>query len=317
MCMTKPIRIALIAGGTIVALGVIAFGARIFASRPLSSAAISYDDAKSVPFAGSQGIVQRDMMAEESILAPSVMPEPPMGGGGATEIPAADRLIVKTAVLSMAVETVEGAVTRIAAYALQNGGFVVSSNISVEDISPRGMIVIRIPSDIFDAGMSALKGMGEVKSEQMNGQDVTEEYVDLDAQLRNLRAAETQFLAIMRQAVKITDILEVQRQLTEVRDRIERIEGRMKYLRQSAAMSTITVYLTTDPKVLPVVDEREPWKPFAVVKDAVRNLIDIGKALVEVLIWLVVYIPLWLLIGLLGWGVYRLIRRMLRKKVSM
>jgi hypothetical protein len=221
-----------------------------------------------------------------------------------------ERLIVKTGSLSMVVEDVAAAIDKIQKYAEEKDGFVVSSNISKYGVAPTGNITVRIPVEVFDAGFEEVKDFGEVQEQSVTGQDVTEEYIDLDAQLNNLKATETQFLEIMKQAVKIQDILDVQRELTIIRGQIERIEGRMKYLRESAAMSTLTVYLSTDPSALPVIEDEDEWKPLGVIKDAFRALIEVAKFLANGIIWLVIFIPLWALIGLIVW----LVRRKVRKK---
>ncbi|MFH1284465.1 MAG: DUF4349 domain-containing protein [Candidatus Peregrinibacteria bacterium] len=225
-----------------------------------------------------------------------------------------ERLIIKTGQVSMVVDDVRAAVKAVSDYAVSKGGFVVSSSISKEDIALYGEVTVRIPAEIFDEGIQEVKGMGEVESEMTWGQDVTEEYVDLGARLENLRATESQFLEIMKKATDVEDILAVQRELTWVRQDIESIEGRMKYLSESADLSTLSVYLSTDPSVLPVVDQEETWKPFAVLKNALRSLLDFGKSLVNGLIWVVIYIPAIAVVLVVLWVVYRVGRRIFKGK---
>jgi len=254
---------------------------------------------------------------EESM--PNVQPGAPQASNNVStgeRQQAQERLIIKTGNISMVVENVRAGIKAISEYAVEKGGFVVSSNIDKIGLSLSGYITFRIPVEIFDQAQEDVKNMGEVTSESMNGQDVTEEYVDLDSQLKNLRATEEQFLEIMKKATEIEDILAVQNQLTIVRGNIEGIEGRMKYLRESASMSTLTIYLSTDPDVLPAWDEEDQWKPWGVVKEAVRSLADMGKGLVNLLIWLVVYIPLWLLILAVVWIVIRVAKRIRRRKLE-
>lgn len=143
-----------------------------------------------------------------------------------------------------------------------------------------------------------------MKSQQVDGQDVTAEFVDVEAQLKNLKATEAQFLQILSRAQKIEDVLAVQRELTNVRSQIESFEGRKKYLSQSAAMSTVTVNLATNPNDLPVIEKEPSWKPLAVFKDAVRSLLELGKGIVNFLIIFVVFIPVWGIIALVIWLLY-------------
>ncbi len=220
-----------------------------------------------------------------------------------------ERLIIKTATLAIVVQDVPTAVDAVVRYATENGGFEVSRNIQKNGLALNGSVTVRIPSKLFDAGLGEVKKLGEVESQHVDGQDVTEEFVDVEAQLKNLRATEAQFLDIMKRAQKIEDVLAVQRELSAVRSDIERLEGRKKYLEESARLSTVTVYFSTDPDQLPVVDDADRWKPLAVAKDSLRDLIEFGKGVVNFLIRLVVYSPIWLLVALVTLWLYRRVRR--------
>jgi len=217
-----------------------------------------------------------------------------------------DRLIIRTANISMVVSNVREAIDAISKYAAESEGFVVSSDVNKFDLGLSGSVTIRIPSDTFDKGVGDFKEMGEVTSESIYGQDVTEEYVDLDAQLSNLRATEQAFVEILDRSGTIEEVLAVQKEIQNVRSRIERLEGRMKYLSESARLSTITVYLSTDPGNLPIVDEGDEWKPVTVFKDAFRSLVGLGKGILNFLIWLLVYTPVWILGGFIIWILVKL-----------
>lgn len=238
-------------------------------------------------------------MANENIVStPASLPALP-----------AERLIIKTGEMTLVVTDVPATVKNIVAYAEKNGGFVVVNQIYKNGLIPYGEVTVRIPSKAFEGGMLEVKALGDVQRENVVGQDVTEEYVDLGARLNNLQATEKQFLAIMAKATKITDILAVQRELSQVRGEIESMQGRMKYLKTSADMSSLTVYLSTDPSVLPTIEDSNEWKPLAVLKSAARGLIAVGKGLANAVIYIAVFIPLWILIALIVWGIRALARR--------
>ncbi len=262
--------------------------------------------ASGMAYGRATGLVAKDMAlgyarSEEPRSAPQ--PTPP-GGGGADE--SVERLVIQTAQVSILVKDVRAAAKAVADFAIAAGGFVVESNLYKNDIAPRGTVVVRVPAAKFTSGLLEMKALGEVQSENTNGTDVTEEYVDLNARLRNLQATEKQFLAILTKAEKITDILAVQQELSRVRGEIESFQGRIKYLKQSADLSSITVNLTTDPTFQPVVEpERPVWKPLATLKDAARSLVEAGKIIGTLLIWVVVFIPVWLVVALVLWLVYR------------
>ena len=156
-----------------------------------------------------------------------------------------ERMIVRTGDIRMVVEDIATTLDEIAGIAEESGGYVVSSNKWKEQERYVGVISIRVPSELFNDTMQALRGLAvEVVFDETSSQDVTEEYVDLQAKLRNLEATEEQLLVIMQQAVDVEDILEVQRELTNTRDEIERTKGRMQYLEQTSETSYISVSLT-------------------------------------------------------------------------
>lgn len=275
-------------------------------STSVSQTGYAGDDMAMYDGGGALGVVAPSkMMALDAREESFRIAEPsPSTGSVNSQTPTDERLIIKTGSLSLVVQEVSLAIDTIATFAKEKGGFVVSSSLSPAAVAPSGNVTIRIPVDVFDSGLSTIRGLGEVEQEQVYGQDVTEEFVDLEAQLGNLRATETQFLDIMKRATRIEDVLAVQRELTWVRRDIEQIEGRMKYLTESAAFSTLTIYLATDPDVLPVIEDESKWKPLGVVKDALRSLVLFAQQIGNAVIWFVVYIPLWALLfglGYMGW----------------
>jgi hypothetical protein len=237
-----------------------------------------------------------------------------VGTSGSVVLPDTNRMIVKNGSVSVVVKDVLESVKNITSYTEGHKGFVVQSNNYKSGTIPYGVVTIRVPASEFEGTITYVKTLGNVVSENITGTDVTEEYVDLEGQLKNLQAAEQQFLAIMKRADKIADILAVQNELTRVRGQIEGIQGRMKYLKETADMSSITVNLSTDPSALPVVDkDTNTWKPVAVIKEALRSLVEVGKGVLNFLIWVVIFSPVWGgLIVLVRW-VYR---RMSRKNIK-
>ena len=104
-------------------------------------------------------------------------------------------------------------------------------------------LTLQVRSDAADATVSDLRALGKVTTETSGSQDVTEEYVDLGSNLRNLQASETAILKLMDKATQIQDVLALQRELTNVRGQIERIQGRKTYLERRSDMATITLSL--------------------------------------------------------------------------
>ncbi|MCX7912762.1 MAG: DUF4349 domain-containing protein [Dehalococcoidales bacterium] len=155
-----------------------------------------------------------------------------------------ERMVIRSASLELVVEDVNNSIARITELADQYGGYVVNSNVYQERNRLYGNISLRVDAARFYEALRALRQLAiEVKAESTSGQDVTEEYIDLDARLRNLEASESQLLELMKRAGDVEEILKVQQELTRTREEIERTKARMKYLEESSALAYISVTL--------------------------------------------------------------------------
>jgi len=206
-----------------------------------------------------------------------------------------ERIVIRSARLAIVAKDVQQAAETLKGYAQENGGFVVNANVeSNEDMPPTAQVSLRIPADKLDAAVAFVRKQAvRVASESVSGEDVTEEYVDLEAKLKNLNASETQLLSIMKDARKTEDVLSVRREIERVRGEIDSLTGRKKYLDQSAKMSSVFVSIATDEASLPVVKTEDQWRPVIVMKQAASTLLDVLKFLVNVVIWSIVFVPVW------------------------
>jgi hypothetical protein len=153
-------------------------------------------------------------------------------------------MIVRTGNIQLVVNDVPQTLERIAELAESFDGYVVSSKQWKEGERLAGTITIRVVARYFDDALRALRELAiEVTSESTSAKDVTEEYVDLSAKLKNLEATEEQLLRIMEKAEKVEDVLAVQRELSKVRGEIEQTKGRMQYLERTSETSLIEVRL--------------------------------------------------------------------------
>jgi len=226
--------------------------------------------------------------------------------------PQAPRLIIYTVQMSLVVRETETALTQIEELATALEGYVTSSSTQQYEEGARASITIRVPSEKLDQALERLRGLAlEVRSESRSGQDVTEEYVDLNARLEILEAAEQELLELYqtRQASgEVADILEVYRQLITFRQEIEALTGRVQYLEQSAALATVTVELTPDVLAQPVEIGR--WRPVGTARAALQALVSSLQFLADAVIWFfIVVLPLAVLIGGPAYGLWRLARR--------
>ena len=163
----------------------------------------------------------------------------------------AERLVVFTARIELEVEDLESAIDAVRLLAESHGGFVATEKTRSES----GFITVRVPQQVFHDAVAEIEEMGVVQSRDLQGEDVTEEYVDLEAQLVNLERQEQRLLEIMEMGTTVESVLKVEKELERVRGRIESIKGRMNHLESRVELATITVYLN--------LEEEEPEVQFA------------------------------------------------------
>jgi plastocyanin len=298
-----------------------------------------------------------------------------------------DRMIVRTAQISLVVPDVPVALDQITVLSHDAGGYMVSSQRWQEEDRLAGFITIRVPADDFGNIMAALRNLAiEVTREETSSKDVTEEYVDLSAKLKNLEATEEQLLRLMDEAEKMEDILNIQRELAKTRGEIEQTKGRMQYLERTSATSLISIQLnesgldvtftaskkavkegekvtfenrvgggftpysyewdfgdsetSTDVNpthtyktagyynvILKVTDDRgnhgsrtresyievlPSWNPGIVASSAWNGLVIFGQVLLNILIWIGIFFPVWII----GGGIFYWLRRHKKKKTG-
>ncbi len=178
-----------------------------------------------------------------SVPAPVII-SPGSDSGYSTQSIPSERMVIRSAYLALVVEDVGASLVQITSLADAFGGFVVNSDIREDKNRLYASVSFRVDSTRFNEALQALRTLAvDIRSESTSGDDVTEEYVDLNAKLRNLEASEAQLLELMKQAGDVKEILEVQRELTDTRGEIEQIKGRMQYLEQSSALAFINVSL--------------------------------------------------------------------------
>src|SRR5918999_6142948 len=169
------------------------------------------------------------------------------------------RKVVKTADLGLPSEEVRRSTARAQQVAATAGGTVLSSQVYRSDDSVTADLVLSVPSDEFERVLDELRSLGEkVTTDSISGQDVIEEYVDLKSRERNLKATEESMLRLYDRAENVEEVLSIQRELTGVREDIELVQGRIKYLDQRSTYSQIT--LNIQPLTSPP-PPRPTWEP--------------------------------------------------------
>lgn len=235
------------------------------------------------------------------------------------------RKIVANASMALIVSNTETMVDQIQGLLDQVGGYVSDANLYKSSYGDaellRGTLTLRVPADQLSTVMEQLREMAvDVRSENLTREDVTDQYSDVEAQLRNLRNTESELQALLtevRERPNSTpeDIMAVYNNLTIIRGQIEQLQGRQNMLDNLIGLSTLTLELVPDAVNQPLVDAG--WRPALVVREATRALISTLEFLGSAVIWFAVYllpvlllasIPILFLIWLLRKGARRLSR---------
>jgi hypothetical protein len=238
-----------------------------------------------------------------------------------------DRKIIYTVSLDLIVEDTEVAFQEVQRLAEEMGGFVAQSNMWRQEDHPRGSLTVRVPAEALEDALERFRALAvDVESQQVDSQDVTEEFVDLEARLENEQRTERELQELLesRSALgKTSDILEVHRELSQVRGQIEQIQGRMTYLDNLSAMATVEISLTPDVLAQPVVVAG--WRPKGTALRAIKMLVNALQGIADAAIMffllivpvlIVIAIPIVVLILLLRFVVRRVRQRRKRAKAA-
>jgi hypothetical protein len=294
-----------------------------------------------------------DRSGAQAQATPLPYPAPGMGGGSGGVFPSysggaaaaeagPNRLIVKDAVLSLLVQDTNVALQRATQITADEGGYIISSRLWNQPFDAQADInllyatlTLAVPVDRFEQTLTRLRELAiHILDESASGQDVTDEYVDLQSRLKNLEATRDRIRAFLDEAKTVEEAIMINEQLSLVEGQIEQVMGRMNYLFDRAAYSTITLTLNPDPpKITPTSTPTPtvtpsvtptptatptatptPWVPGATARVAADTLGTLLRGLVDFLIWFgIVVLPFALPLGLILWGGYRLNKRRLDK----
>ena len=250
--------------------------------------------------------------------------------GDLTVIERSNRMIVKNADVRLMVRDTDVAIDRATQIIGDAGGYIVSSRVWYQDYYGNNLkyaaITIGVPVDEFEKVLSRLRGLAvRVVDEVAAGEDVTEQYVDLQSQLQNLEATRARIKEFLKDAKTVDEALRINQELANIESQIEQIKGRMNYLNDRSAYSTITVNLepelpmltptptaTPQPTATPI-----PWKPGEEFGKAKGTVTVLYQGIGNFLIWLVVVIlPIVLPPALILWGIWKWLNRKSVKPVS-
>ena len=277
------------------------------------------------PAAKNEGVVQDSAVAGQAPLAlpTAAAYEISNPSGDLTVIERSNRMIVKNADVRLTVKDTDVAIDRATQIIGDAGGYIVSSRVWYQDYYGNNLkyaaITIGVPVDEFEKVLSRLRGLAiKVVDETAAGDDVTDQYVDLQSQLTNLEATRARIQEFLQDAKTVDEALRINQELSNIEAQIEQIKGRMNYLNDRSAFSTITLNLepefpvltptptpTAHPTATPI-----PWNPGQTFGEA-RNTVTVAyQGIANFLIWLgVVILPIILPPALILWAIWKWLTR--------
>lgn len=238
---------------------------------------------------------------EAASAAPAMAPAAPDAGSINVGIPGqTDLLVIKTGSLELGVNAIDSALAQASAKIAGLNGYVSASQRSGDGDQAAASVTYRIPARNWDSALGALRSLADkVLGEQTQTVEVTGQVIDLAARITNLQATEKALQAIMTQATKISDVLAVQQQLTDVRGQIEQLTAEKQHLQEQAAFGTLTVGWTLATPA--VVQAQGRFDPAKEVDRASASLVGLGQALATAGIWFgIVWLPVLLLLGIVS-----------------
>jgi hypothetical protein len=222
--------------------------------------------------------------------------------------PVTERMLIAKVALTVEVKDLKSDVRKAEQIAAQFGGYISESRIYTEETSSSATLTLMIPIKNLDKAVAKIRELGKVRYEQKSTEDVTRQFIDNEARIKNLSKEEEALAALLKRTGKLSDILEVEQELARVRTEIDQIQGQQRYLRHQSSFSTVTLSLTTKPE--PPKYEGSPLK--IAFFNAWHSFLNTIHGLAVLGIYALFYGPLLLI----GFFILRFIIRRMRKKAA-
>lgn len=231
------------------------------------------------------------------------------GNALSLEAMATSQKLIRTGALTLEVKAFDAALGRLQQIASEQGGYIADLRANRKEAGQaQGTVVVRVAPARYFTALDQLRGLGKVEAEGIQTQDVTRAYADLEARLKNKRELEARMREILRTRTdKISDLLQVEGQLSQVTEEIERMEGERRYYQQMTGLSTITLEVHEPFVPPPALEIQAPplWAPIRqAFRDSLAGLVQATALAVSALVF---FLP-WALLAWLGWRVFRKFR---------
>lgn len=237
--------------------------------------------------------------------------------GTENDVALTTHLVIKTAEMHLLVKESDNAIERVTQIAGDTGGYIVSSRVWNQPYADGksykyATVTIAVPVTQFERALNRLRNLAvQVIDENASGDDVTDQYVDLQSQLANLEATRERIKSFLDQAQNVDEALRINQQLSEIERQIEEIKGRINYLDDRSAFSTITINIEPQlPPIEPLPAPKPLWEPGETLKEALEVLTHAYQNIADFLIWfLVVLVPIFGPPALVVWVILKLVFR--------
>lgn len=216
--------------------------------------------------------------------------------------------------MSLSTETgdMDTALEAISARIQQMEGYVESQNISgLSGRQRTASLTIRVPADQVDSFVEEVSGLTNLVSSSRNVRDITLTYTDTEGRVKALETEQTRLLELMEQAENMSDLLEIEARLTEVRYQLESYASTLRLYDNQVDYATVSLYITEVEKYTPV---EEPGFFQRITGGLAESIVNLGETIVECIVWLIVNLPYLIVLGLLGWGAAAIGKRIRRKR---
>ena len=257
------------------------------------------------------GIYQETAMAD---AAPMALNASQKTAGTSQQLPQ-NRKWVITMNLSAETEDLDAALEAVLEQVSQLEGYVESQSVSGGKAGSGrhryANLSIRVPADKVDGFVEEVSGLTNLVSSSRNVRDITLTYSDTEGRVKALETEQTRLLELMEQAENMSDLLEIEARLTEVRYQLESYASTLRLYDNQVDYATVSLYITEVEKYTPV---EEPGFFQRITGGLAESIVNLGETIVECIVWLIVNLPYLIVLGLLGWGVSAIGKRIRRKR---
>ncbi|MDX8291288.1 DUF4349 domain-containing protein [Metabacillus indicus] len=227
-----------------------------------------------------------------------------------------NRKVIYTADMSVRVKSYQEAVSSIQKTLASLGGYVMESNTysGEEDQPQEGTLTVKVPQEAFQSFLNTVeKGSIKVENQTVSGQDVTEEYVDLESRLKSKKTVEERLLSFMKEAQKTEDLLKISNDLSAVQEEIEQLTGRINYLNNQTAFATVSIHLSENKINVPGLENENlnTWqKTKQQFMESINTLLSAGSAII---VFTAGNLPVLAVLFLAGFAIWLAVRKRMNR----